>query len=67
MHKSQVIKILEQGHKVKHRFMSDNEYIYLNQQTKLYVFEDGCNASPTEFWKYRKGGSWENGWDYYKK
>ena len=61
MTKQEAYKAMEEGHKVRHRYYTSDEYIFLNKNGLIesengYVHGDRFN----EFWiVYQK---WENGW-----
>ena len=53
---------LSKGHKVRHRFFLDGEYITL-PENGVIAFEDGTSTSFYDFWKARKSPDWETGWE----
>lgn len=55
---------LMDGFKVKHRYFTDGEYIYLeNNDLKD---ENGYVLNWSEFWNQRQGESFDNGWSKYQ-
>jgi hypothetical protein len=65
MNKKEAEIALQQGHKIKHEYYSDNEYIFMVDD--VIFSEEGYSHGNinSEFWiKYQ---IWDSGWDYYNK
>jgi hypothetical protein len=65
MNKTEAIKAMEDGHKVTHKYFTDDEWMKMN--SKSFEFEDGVTCSPLAFWKDRTGVEWEFGWEIYQE
>ena len=61
MTKEEAIKAM-QTHRVRHRFFSKEEQVTQCTNGKLYL-EDGVMCDPEEFWRYRQGSVWDDGWE----
>lgn len=61
MTKDEIIKQLEGGKTVRHRFFEPGEYVYL-QDSKIH-FEDGNSIDPAIFWHDRQGDHFEKDWE----
>lgn len=68
MTKQEALSILvsmKPGTKVTHRYFSDGEFIYRDENGKLRD-EEGCFLIENEFWISRSGAPWEDGWSIKK-
>ena len=61
MNKEEVLKALDDGHKVRHRFFEHNEW--MKKEGVKYVFEDGVYCYPVEFWEFKEHPSWDTDWE----
>lgn len=62
--KDQAYKLMQNGHKVTHRYFGSDEYIYIDEQNRMYA-EDGCRFE--RGWEMRTEDFWKDGWAVYKK
>jgi len=62
MTKSEALKAMQDGNKIRHLNYMDDEFVFLNESGKLET-EDGVIHGTTDddFWKKRQ--NWEDGWD----
>lgn len=60
MNKEQAIIAMNHGHKVRHSYFTNDEWMRCEEST--YVFEDGIDCDPSMFWLDRRGPGWEVGW-----
>ena len=61
MKKEEAIKAM-QTHRVRHRYFSKEEWV--TQCTNgMLCLEDGVMCDPEEFWRYRQGSVWDDGWE----
>ena len=60
--KQDMLKLLNKGKKVSHRYFSSNEWMKLDNNGVGFEFEDGYIVSPTAFWRDRSSEQWESGW-----
>lgn len=51
---------MQEGHKVRHEYFSDNEWMMMHDGK--YKFEDGVICNPYMFWIDRAGVPWQTGW-----
>jgi len=65
MTKSEAIAALANGKKITHLYFTPDEWVQQTVEGR-YRFEDANICSPAEFWAYRKGGAWENGWSIWE-
>lgn len=61
MTKDEAIIELRNGKVLRHRFFTDEEYVF--EKDGLYHFEDGVKCKPSEFWGYRIDISWDTDWE----
>lgn len=61
MTKEEAIKAM-QTHRVRHRFFSKEGWVTQCTNGKLCL-EDGVMCDPEEFWRYRQGSVWDDGWE----
>ena len=60
MTKQEAIQALKEGHKVRHKLFSNDEYLYM-ENGELYY--EVCTYLPfDEFFELRSGKDWEDGW-----
>ena len=61
MTKEEAIQEMKQGKKVSHRYFDDNEWMTIDEDG-MYLLEDGARCTPLEFWLYRPGDYWKDGY-----
>jgi hypothetical protein len=62
MTKQQAVDAMREGHKVRHRYFTDDEWIAFKNGD--FVDEQDYIMGP-EFWDFRKSEAWETGWSVY--
>jgi len=63
MTKNEAIQEMQKGNKVTHRYFSQNEWMVI--QNGKIVLEDGVKCDPHEFWRWRGGESWNDGYELF--
>jgi hypothetical protein len=63
MTKTDAILAMEQGKKVTHKYFSPEEW--MTMKDGMIILEDGVQCTPQEFWGWRIGIDWENGYSLY--
>jgi hypothetical protein len=58
--KEEAIQAMKEGHKVAHRYFSDDEWMTLDGDK--FLFEDGCRIHPYLFWIDRQSQEWNTDW-----
>lgn len=58
--KEKAFELMNEGKKITHRYFSSDEWMTI--KNGKIEFEDGCRCSFADFFHYRKGESWENGY-----
>lgn len=61
--KAEAIDHMMQGKLITHRWFSNDEYMTMSGGKIL--LEDGVRCSPIEFWQWRTGNGWEDGYSLY--
>lgn len=61
MNKQEAIKALDMGKTLKHQSFTSSEWVR-GIGLGEYEFEDGVKCSASEFWAYRKGDWFNEGW-----
>jgi len=64
MSKDEAIQAMRDGQKVTHRWFSPDEWVKRSDCLR-YEFEDGCLCTHSEFWQWRDGESWLDGWSIF--
>ncbi len=64
MTKQEAIKAMSEGKKVTHRYFTSDEY--MSMCNDMILLEDGVECSPNEFWKYRTGSAWDDGYELFE-
>jgi len=64
MTKSEAIQQMKQGIKITHYNFTKDEW--MTQRGCRIFLEDGVRCYQEEFWHYRTGKSWEDGYSVYK-
>lgn len=64
MTKEEAQRLMQQGHKITHRYFEPHEYIY-EKHGKLYD-EKGYALDKRAFWVYRGEQYFDTGWDIYQ-
>jgi hypothetical protein len=62
MTKKEVIKAIEDGHMVTHRYFSKDEYVTKSNDYGHYIDERGRKIPSIEFWICHSSDSFANGW-----
>lgn len=70
MTKTDAITEMLKGNKVTHRYFTPEEWVTIdgkmeNTNQYKYLLEDGVKCSEMEFWKYRFGAEWQDGWELF--
>lgn len=63
--KAQAIEEMKKGHKVTHRFFSDDEWVTM--QGNIIRMEQGQGCWASQFWKDRDGAEWEYNWELWEE
>jgi hypothetical protein len=63
MKKSEAIEAMKNGKKVTHELFTKDEWMTMDKG--LIVLEDGVKRPSSEFWKYRDGDAWVNGYSLF--
>jgi hypothetical protein len=63
MTKDEAFEALENGKKITHRLFDPDEWMTMD--FGLIVFEDGINCTEEEFFKFRQGKQWEDGYELF--
>lgn len=61
MTKEEAIQAMREGKKVTHQFFSPDEWMTMREGQ--IVLEDGVVCSPGDFWIYRRGSEWDDGYE----
>ena len=62
MTKEQAIQAMKKGERVRHRFFTSDEHIFLKGE--IVHDEDGFNLGTiSDFFKYRKDAAFDNDWE----
>ncbi len=56
MNKAQAIAALDNGHKVRHRYFTKEEWIKQGEDPSTYESEEGVIHPKEEFWRWRPSG-----------
>jgi len=63
MNKEEAIAALADGKRIVHKTFTELQWIHSFKESKThYMWQDGSVVQATEFWKYRKGKEWGDGW-----
>lgn len=60
MTQQEAIKALNEGKKVRHRYFTYDEYIYVDENG--YLHDEAGFVVGYEFWELRKGEAWQKDW-----
>lgn len=63
--KEEAIKLMRQGKKITHKNFTHDEWMTI--QFGKIVCEDGCQAAPEEFWRWRTDAVWDNGYSLWNE
>jgi hypothetical protein len=66
MTKEEAISLMKAGHKLKHEYFQENEWVTSDETGTQYLFEDGIKCPHYEFWEWRKEHCWEDGWELFE-
>jgi hypothetical protein len=61
MTKAEAIKALEEGKTITHEYFTNDEFIK-RLDANYYEDENGYHLLKSEFWSYRLGEAFNNGW-----
>ncbi len=61
MTKEDALIAMQNGKKVTHRYFTDNEYMYM--ENDMIFSEDGVHHKWSEFWDLRSSEDWETDWE----
>ena len=64
MNKAQAIAEMRKGKEVTHKSFSDNEWMSMDNNDDI-ITEDGCIRSSHEFWRWRDGEEWDDGYSLF--
>ena len=62
MTRAEAEQAIKEGSKVTHEHFTTDEFVTLAADGTHYEFEDGCLCEKDEFWYYRQGESFNDGW-----
>ena len=62
MTKSEAIEAMKSGAKLTHTYFTPKEWVTMKGNHTI-ITEEGYRMSNNEFWAYRTGESFENGWN----
>lgn len=60
--KNEALTKLDEGHKLTHRYFTEEEWMVKSVYPLHYEFEDGVVCPVEEFWRLRSDIGWETGW-----
>jgi hypothetical protein len=60
MTKTEAIKAMSEGHKVRHTYFTSDEFVYVDD--KGYMLDEKGYVMGPEFWELRTGKQWDDGW-----
>lgn len=63
MTKAEALEAMKEGKKVTHRYFTADEWMTI--ENGLIKLEDGVKCSITEFFKWRTGDAWDDGYSLY--
>lgn len=63
MTKTQALELMSKGKKITHRSFHPEEWIIL--RGNIILFHDGYEMFQEDFWKFRTGESWEDGYSVF--
>lgn len=63
MTKSEALHYMASGHKVGHKYFSDDEWITINPENGNILLVDGSQCSVDEFFAYRTDKSFDEGYE----
>ena len=55
--------LLLTGNKIKHRYFTEDEFVYINQVTGELTDENGNILNEDEFWALRTADHFDFGWE----
>lgn len=65
MTREEAVHAMYMGKKVRHRYFGPDEWMTI--EGSMVVTEDGCKHYPFEFWRYRFGPEWDDGYEIVDK
>jgi len=60
MTKDEANKAMDEGLRVTHKYFCEHEWV--ERRRFMFAFEDGIQCTPREFWRFRNGTGWDDGW-----
>jgi hypothetical protein len=64
MSRAEAIKAMREGKKVTHEYFTPTEWATMENGEIL--LEDGVRCHPSEFWRWRRDASFDNGWSIFE-
>ena len=64
MTKKDAIQEMKEGKKVTHQYFTDDEWATM--ENGKIVLEDGVRCDPDEFWRWRLGSGFDDGWELFE-
>lgn len=64
MTKKEAIQQMKLGKKITHRHFTPDEW--MTMQGTVIILEDGVKCDEEQFWPYRTGSSWDDGYEFFK-
>lgn len=61
MNKEEAIKSLDDGKTLTHHCFTSDEWVR-GIGAGMYMFEDGCKCTASEFWAFRRDSAFDSGW-----
>lgn len=56
---------ISMGKKLTHNHFGDDEFVMRDAQDGVIIFEDGVKQVEREFWAFRSGEQWNEGWEIF--
>src|SRR5688500_4584541 len=66
MNKQEAIQAMKQGKKITHTSFGDDEWMTSSSDGRQITLEDAVKLYEGEFWHFRQGSSWEDGYSLFK-
>jgi hypothetical protein len=61
----EAIREMKMGKKITHTYFLPEEWMTLNDN--IFIFNDGAQCHPEDFWKYRQFSAWKIGYSIWNK
>jgi hypothetical protein len=65
MTKQEALKAAREGKKITHKYFDPKEWFYIGKDGTI-VMEDGVECDPEDFFKWRKAGYWDDGYELWQ-